>query len=769
FKTPLSPSIGGHHPVRSLYVSAVADSESAAQQLLTKPRSMRGPKQSNDVKRKPSDSVVRRFSEGLMATPLARAIVRRASSQRRQNAAEMFHVQVSRPVFALFWLLILVAHAMCGAFFTAAAYLYPYIMKRSLGLNLRLYALQLPASAYTYIAYTYAVIAVPHGYFILRMVLYSIWYRRLVFQSKSSTRISSPKLTSALQSKLMKSRFCSASLSRSIFYWRKWLFGHTGLFGLGGQHFRTIFLIQEAVEIALQTTQAHRMSCWLPREWLNRLYVILLVFNCWSTTVIQRFTGNNLPLERLLVFLAGLITDLMALIAIPVVLTIPYARIYSYDRGSFIRSYWYDDVWLINMVNESQLILVTSVWDLASKMVFSVTLLMTFMVVKSLVRPVSSQTAAIVQAVAPLAPSVSTITESPVETFSPTTAKKGLMMTTPVELFTNGSQDTSKRKESRPISPAATSNFLSPRFFAFQDNLVHWGHRVFLLWGLLVLIIQIHADSLVAPALCGLQVRPWLQLKPSCSLLEAAMDDMNQPMLAHIVFRHCANLQMPPNLKLLNRLIGLKIYNSTLTRWEQDAALTNTNHPLLTFMFLVRVNMTEVPQGIQTHDYPKRLTDWPKGIAFAIESAKFTHVPEVLVKMEVGYLGFNNNNISDIPIGLFTHPNARSIWLNGNPVSRLLSGSSLPSWISSSLLAKGTLLAAGTPLCKSISAWKAAGSNSSVLSAHLLKVFTKTSCTAQTGDLFTYYPLVLESKHNVGAMVSFIQYVHTQDWLTDSV
>ncbi|GAB9471308.1 hypothetical protein Gpo141_00008525 [Globisporangium polare] len=800
---------------------------------------MRARKQVDPPDMSPRRTTVRRISHSIMGNQLVRATSRRLSKQKQaQSAAEMFHVRCSRPVFAVFWLGILFMHTLCAAYFGFAAYLYPYIMKRSLGLNLRTYALRLPESAYTWVSYAYVAIAVPHSYCVLHMLFYSICYRRLVFESTYSSRISSPKLTSRLHSKMVSPKFCSAVVSRKIFFWRKWLFGHTGLFGLGGPHFRTIFLIQEGLEIVLQTVQAYRMSCWLPRAWLNRQFVALLIFNCWSTNVIQRFTGNNLPLERLLVFLAGLITDLVSMIGVPVILSIPYAKIYNYDRGSFVRSYWYDDVWLINMVNEAQIILVTSVWDILGKLVFSTTLLMTFMVVKSLLRPETVRTstvAAIGLTSSPSsAPSIDTISESPVEVFSVPTTEAQPFDTTPVEVFNPVHKDVILSKSNMIRHGHSTiidhsesnssivsvhphnhqsalptmgliptqSNFAGPRFFAFQDKLVHWGHRFFLMWGLLILIVQIHADHLPEPQLCGLRVRPWFQSKPSCSLLEvdcyklnltgavneikSAMDQMNQPVLAHVVFRHCPNLQMPPNLKLLSRLIGFKVFNSTLTRWEQDAALTNTNNPRLTFMFMVKVNMTELPQGLQTNDYPKHMTDvefsttnlttlpadlhtkWPKGMVLVLERAKFNHVPDVLKRMQVGYLGFGENNVTDVPIEIFTHPYARSIWLNGNPITRLPDGpvlsslakvrmvnsnvsvETLPPWVASTLLTHATFVAGGTPLCAMIAKLKAAGTDMSALGEPLAKVYKNVVCTAFTGDLFTYYPLSLEDKYNAG-------------------
>ncbi|KAF1325498.1 Acyl-protein thioesterase, partial [Globisporangium splendens] len=291
---------------------------------------------------------------------LKSSISRRSSRAKAKAAKELFRVRVSPRVFTLCWLGIILAHGLCAAYFIAASYLYTYIMPLSLSSNLRRYALRLPVSSYTWVAYAHGAIAAPHVFLMLRMPVYSAYYRRLVFESNTASRISSTKVSSKLRSRFLYTSKYFGGLNQKVFYWRKWLFGHTGLFGLGGPHFRTIFLCQEAVEIVLQTTQAYRMSCWLPRMWLNRLYVTLLICNCWSTTLIQRFTENNPPLERLLVFSAGLLMDLVAMIGVPVFLALPYFSMYAPERSSFAAHYWYDDEWLINMVNECQVIMVTS-------------------------------------------------------------------------------------------------------------------------------------------------------------------------------------------------------------------------------------------------------------------------------------------------------------------------------------------------------------------------------------------------------------------------
>lgn len=53
------------------------------------------------------------------------------------------------------------------------------------------------------------------------------------------------------------------------------------------QDYGLVFLERELVQTSLQTYQAYRLSCLVPRVWMNNVIVELLVLNCWSTPLSQ--------------------------------------------------------------------------------------------------------------------------------------------------------------------------------------------------------------------------------------------------------------------------------------------------------------------------------------------------------------------------------------------------------------------------------------------------------------------------------------------------
>ncbi|DAZ94881.1 TPA: hypothetical protein N0F65_008025 [Lagenidium giganteum] len=182
----------------------------------------------------------------------------------------------------------------------------------------------------------------------------------------------------------------------------------------------------------------------------------------------------------------------------------------------------------------------------------------------------------------------------------------------------------------------------------------------------------------------------------------------------------------------LSNLVGLKLDNVTLVEWEEDAALTNTHHPKLLFLFLVRFNATDIPPGMLSTDFPKLLYDieicisslsglpsdlpsvWPAHMWLYVDHANWTAIPEVMLEMELEFLHLSYNQIHEVPDALFTNPTLTLIALSGNPISALpkvltkpateyhllfldsTKISELPSW----LHANATKVLAGeTPFC----------------------------------------------------------------------
>ncbi|DAZ98805.1 TPA: hypothetical protein N0F65_000961 [Lagenidium giganteum] len=231
-------------------------------------------------------------------------------------------------------------------------------------------------------------------------------------------------------------------------------------------------------------------------------------------------------------------------------------------------------------------------------------------------------------------------------------------------------------------------------------------HVLFMLWGVVVLITHIYAEFNTTSNDCVVAVHPWFRAKPGCALIELNSlhlstddddrDDIGRRLaqfdelaVSYLILRHHASLSVPSNLQDLSNLVGLKMDNVSVVEWGADAALTNTHHPKLLFVFLVRVNVTSFPEGMMSSDFPQLFVDieicvstlsdlpstlssvWPAGVWLFVDHSNFTAVPEVAFEMKLSFLQLAYNKIHTIPPALFTNPALALIGLSGNPISSL--------------------------------------------------------------------------------------------------
>lgn len=121
-------------------------------------------------------------------------------------------------------------------------------------------------------------------------------------------------------------------------------------------------------------------------------------------------------------------------------------------------------------------------------------------------------------------------------------------------------------------------------------------HYFMVIWGFLLLVLHFHASSQSNADHCAQQTWPWFGTKPGCMFLrincnisvESSVDyieinsifaALNEQTLSFIAIRNCPCIETPLRIQIFNNLVGLKIYNSTLARWDADAAFTITHHP----------------------------------------------------------------------------------------------------------------------------------------------------------------------------------------------
>ncbi|KAG1692143.1 hypothetical protein DVH05_025763 [Phytophthora capsici] len=176
-----------------------------------------------------------------------------------------------------------------------------------------------------------------------------------------------------------------------------------------------------------------------------------------------------------------------------------------------------------------------------------------------------------------------------------------------------------------------------------------------------------------------MQVKPWFISDPACSLMVLDCYESNLTGVESEVIAQWSsfdpttcNFEMPEFLREFSNLKLLKFYNSTISRWTERAAVTQTHHPNLIMLFLVRVTLPDglLPAGMHANDFPKDLGDieichtnlqtlpddidtkWPQLASIYIEACNLTEVPASLARLAPYDLSLAMNPISKMPARL---------------------------------------------------------------------------------------------------------------------
>ncbi|EGZ19334.1 hypothetical protein PHYSODRAFT_495165 [Phytophthora sojae] len=157
----------------------------------------------------------------------------------------------------------------------------------------------------------------------------------------------------------------------------------------------------------------------------------------------------------------------------------------------------------------------------------------------------------------------------------------------------------------------------------------------------------------------------------------------------HIV--HCPALEVPEMFQEFTRLREIWVYNSTVRDWGPEASFTNSCHPHLTVLSLVRTNMTDMllPLDFQDEDFPANLSlsyfcetnlrtlpddldeKWNLNSNIYIENSELTTVPLSLVRLQPYYLSLAGNPIRELPPELFETPEIQYLIVSSLNVEEL--------------------------------------------------------------------------------------------------
>lgn len=579
--------------------------------------------------------------------------------------AQMSSTNKFRVIQAVSWTVFATVHILGVLFFGLSAYGYWILPHSDIERYLSSYGIGISSRHYRAIGAAYAAVALIHAVLLLQMVFLSVRRKYFVFNSSQHIRLHRGK------SRAKEERSPGRLVKRTLFAIYSAFFTTDGLLGVSGPCFELILLVRESVETVLQTAQAYKMSRVLARAWINRFYVSLLVLSCWTTALVHIAFHRKPGVKYFAALVCDFVLDWTSSMIVPTILVC----IYNSDRDPAASDVfglkWFDDVWVMNAMNEFQLILVVSWGDLATRLVFAISMIAN---VNTLKRFMSTATN--------------------VNSSSQTRPPKRAILPQPTH-------------DSRRKGPTMSAFTRTNSIVKNHPVLTKLLRAIFLAWGLAILVLHIQADAIEALPQCVMQVRPWGVARPSCNLIlmncEAEhmsgrsseihdrLSALHPLSIEILLVRHCCEFEMPPIVQTLGNLKGIKLYNSTVVKWAEDAALTQVHHPALVLLALLRTNTSDgmLPAGLQSYNFPHALRligfahsninslpedlhlKWPQYSFIYLDTTQIAVVPDVLLRMKLRFLVLAGSPVETVPAKLFELPTLEFVHLGYTKISSL--------------------------------------------------------------------------------------------------
>ncbi|KAJ0410055.1 hypothetical protein ATCC90586_006448 [Pythium insidiosum] len=584
---------------------------------------------------------------------------------------ESFVLRVGHSWYHVLWLLFAVLHAYCAAHLIAMGMLYRYIDQPYM-----LYFAYLIAPdgdhLFTLSGVAFAIVGGVHLACLVEMLALSLLARNLVLSSDSLPPPVRDKLSRRLSSRLSYSGNASASSPARCQRLRACLhamqaklalvFGRHGLLGVEGSLFDVVFVLRETVQIAFLTFQAYQTSARSTNEWLNRLFVALVVAHCWSAPVLQLLLHRRPAVQRVLCIAMDLVFTAGTNMLIPVLILKPYYDAFLPEYYSFDMSLFYNETWFANLVMELRLLFSTTPINFLAKFVTHLSILLCVVSLKSLLAREG-------------------YTGSYVEP-----AKAGHPGGAPAhghEKPVPAAGSAPRRKSSLDSLKSKLGSFQLKRE---QVRMNGWKTRVvhgcFVAWG--AVIVAVHCAAAYNKQLefpgCRQRIRPWFTQKVGCVVFEyncfrlqsavspsQALGRIDTNSLFALAMTHCQDLVVPVEIRQFSNLLGVEVYNTSLRAWTRDAALSPELHPSLFYLNLVRTNLTALPPGV-LGPLPKSLLDvefaytnltslpedlhtrWSNGMpTFFVEFSLLRSFPATLFGLNCFDLSLIGNQLETIP------------------------------------------------------------------------------------------------------------------------
>lgn len=370
--------------------------------------------------------------------------------------------------------------------------------------------------------------------------------------------------------------------------------------------------------------------------------------------------------------LCDLTLDFVSSMVVTLVLVALYSADVDTSAANLFGLKWFNDEWQMNAINEFQLIFVASWTDLASRLIFSLSMVSNLNTLKRFVSLAIHSTEC---------------------------KREWRHRWTSIV--------TEAHKRPTP-SNAAMSVLVRVNAVAKNNPRFTKAIRIaFAAWGTAVLALHAGAASNHKVSTCVLQVRPWGIAQPSCNLvlinchregivgqradLHEHLSELHPPSMVKLVIRHCPALEMPPVLQTFASLNAIKIYNTSIATWDKDAALVKAKDPVLFRLTLLRVRLAggQLPPGLLADDFPPSLAvltffdtnirelpddldeKWSKQSLFQLAWAHMTEIPDALLRLAPETLTLTGNPIESARKELFEVPGLIVVDLGDTKIAAL--------------------------------------------------------------------------------------------------
>lgn len=421
-----------------------------------------------------------------------------------------------------------------------------------------------------------------------------------------------------------------------------------------------LFLGRELLETVLQTEKAYQMSRYVPRTWLNNLFVFNLVCSCFSLSIAKVLAPHSPTHQFVWCLVLDILLDFFSVVGVPTILALYYLADYDFELNNFPFRLLADSVWIVTMMNEFELIFIQDWADLTARALIAGGL-----------------------------------------TLSIRNARKIL-------LDPAFAQD----------APDACGGTL----VVVKARPMRMGQWILGAWGVVVFLL--HALAATAPEhpACEIPVRPW-SMSPTigCSLMlincssysppmrgsveeiTEVLTQVNVEMLRVLMITQCPEMTMPPMIDELHSLFALRVFNSSL-KWGLNSAVRRSMHPRLKHVLLLNVQLPldaitatpSLPPGLMHPEFPPTLTDvhfiacnlshlpsnlpsiWPKRMHVNLLANRFNELPRVLYDLDLMALSFRFNPIHALPRWAFEQRSLFGTAFDGCPIAQLPSDDDPP-------------------------------------------------------------------------------------------